>query len=126
MCGVWRWKHCKLFRQKSNASQASITKNCISGNRDIQTIDFVGTGTNTWRHEISYCDCDLSSVQVSTARVAGVNGLLPPEVTASKTLNFLSLAEGQCIREEFVSGTFPDGNPYTSFIHYCKKMELFR
>ena len=107
--------------KKATLPKPPSPKNCISGNRDIQTIDFVGTGTNTWRHEISYCDCDLSSVQVSTARVAGVNGLLPPEVTASKTLNFLSLAEGQCIREEFVSGTFPDGNPYTSFIHYCKK-----
>ena len=95
-------------------------KTCSSGNRDIKTIDFVGGGTNTWKHEISYCDCDLSSVQVSTSRVAGVNGLLPPEATAVKTFNFTSLTEGQCLREAFVSGTMSNGTPYTSYISYCK------
>ena len=64
-----------VLPQKRHSPPPPPPKTCSSGNRDIKTIDFVGGGTNTWKHEISYCDCDLSSVQVSTSRVAGVNGL---------------------------------------------------
>ncbi|QQS59357.1 polysaccharide deacetylase family protein [Candidatus Peregrinibacteria bacterium] len=94
-------------------------KTCSSGNSELKTIDFTGSALSQWKHEISYCDCDLSDVQISTARVAG-SGQTPPSVTLKQNINFNSIAEGQCDRKEAFSGTFATGGAYTTYLSYCK------
>ncbi|QQS59393.1 S8 family serine peptidase [Candidatus Peregrinibacteria bacterium] len=94
-------------------------KTCSSGNSELKTIDFTGSALSQWKHEISYCDCDLSDVQISTARVAG-SGQTPPSVTLKQNINFNSIAEGQCERKEAFSGTFATGGAYTTYLSYCK------
>ena len=116
--GLFNYALCKA--EKTTDSCTTSPKQCLSENTTVKTITFTGTGLNQWKHEVSYCDCDLSNVQISTARVSAVNGLTPVKVITKHNINFDALAEGTCDRRNAFSGRFPDGKAFTTYLSYCK------